>query len=1033
MRILSFIYALCIVACSFAQERSCHLWLNEVPLVADTVAGKIYATLEPNAAFSLRGTLRWDSETYDSVAVNGKVIDNAFGNFAVNDWSASTDNKLSLYSKGEAKEWKMVFTTLPIVLLEANQSKLYEVWKADNDLKSPATITVIDARARTRDGKQQLTCFSSGIGIRVRGATSAGKEKKSFAIELRDENGEKKNAHVLGYRDDNDWILDAMFNDFSKMRNRVMTDLWKSIDDLPYSKDNDYQGNGTQGEFVEVFMEGKYWGLYCLTDKIDRKKLNLKKTQNEDTAEEVKRGLLWKSKFRCGATTFANYDAYPTNDTLVWEQYWEQKYPNDRQDQGFFSPIADMIDALKANHKKKSIVEAAENAFYIDNVINFIICTQAFQWMDNLQKNMYLSIRNVEKDTPVKLLITPWDLDASCGRDAGGDPLTDDKKWLAFGEQLGGINNLIWNLSHYYTEDFATKLVHRWEYLKTHELSLETVRRRMTEYADQFTRSGAWDREYAFAKSMRASGKEPKQATTPYEEIDFIMEFLTRNYEAFDEKVAKWGAKPYEEPVLEVAEKAIYIVSNDVESRHEDCATILPGEVNREVLEEGDSITYSDTGMRIVREEGEVTYAIESIKEVKTTAEGLYPTAAFLPEEYRDVMNFDTRFGSPIASASDADTLHSNGFQRTVEIVFDGDTAKIVGNTFGIEIKNEKAHVSIATDIEDVLYVISGMSDSGTLSLQGKNPSFVAAKAGEKARIAAISSVSDVILCGKGALNLVYDAPTDSSVNVNNTLLRSNGNVTIESGVVNMFSSAFNGKGVHADGKVAFNGGDVNIITIGSGTLTDATFPKDAELGTRAVLAETVDVNGGRLRVKTFGHNGGVGLAGVKSVTFNGGEAFLACYDDPIKSGESVAFNGGLTISSSLTNDGVDCKGSISMTGGTLFSYGPDGAEGCFDNNGKTFAVSGGTIIGVAYKGDAPQASKSSQASFRYYKQKDIKEYVRIANAQGETVMEFETPAYTTMTLVVTSPFLQKEETYAIMTSDTKDGEYTKATDIKAE
>lgn len=44
-------------------------------------------------------------------------------------------------------------------------------------------------------------------------------------MKLLDENGEGKNARILGYRDDNSWILDAQFNDFAKMRNRVMTDL----------------------------------------------------------------------------------------------------------------------------------------------------------------------------------------------------------------------------------------------------------------------------------------------------------------------------------------------------------------------------------------------------------------------------------------------------------------------------------------------------------------------------------------------------------------------------------------------------------------------------------------------------------------------------------------------------------------------------------------------------------------------------------------------------------------------------------------
>ena len=1034
-RAFSLIIISCVSLLSLAAERNCNLWLNGVPLVADTTELKLYVTLEPHADTSLQATLQWNDSLYNKVLLDGTELDTGNQNFSLPDWSARDTHTLTICQGDETRRWQLVFTTLPIILIEANQARLYDIWKQDEDLKSPATMTVIDARARTRDARQQWVSYHTPIGIRVRGATSAGKEKKSFAVELRDENNESKNAHILGYRDDNNWILDAMFNDLSKMRNRVMTDLWNSVDDLPYKKDNDYQANGTQGEFVEVFLEGRYWGLYCLTDKIDRKKLNLKKTQDEDTPEETRRGLLWKSVFRNSATTFYDYDQSPANDTLVWEQYWEQHYPDNRQDQAWFNPIADMIDHLKANHKSKKIIEAIEQDFYLDNVIDYVIFTQAFQWMDNLQKNMYLSVRNLDKDDPARLLITPWDLDASCGRDAGGDPLTNDAKWMAFGEQLGGINNLIWHTSHYYTHDFANRLCHRWQYLKTHQLSLENVRARMMAYADAFTHSGVWDREYEVARRLRASGKPVKQAATPQEEVAFIMEFLARNYAVFDEKISKWGADPYVEPEMADAnaEKAIFIVSPDTKSRHEDTETIVPGMVIKEVLADDDAITFSGDSMKIIRPDSESSHAVTDIKEVTTEARGFYPTTAFLPDAFHGTMDFDTHHSTALPTEIPQTAGDAFPIQRTLEIQYQDDQATIIGNTFGFTIQNDSAHVTITTGLEGVQYIISGASRKGSLVIHNSHPCLIRGSEGKQARLSGIKATGQLILAGTGSVSLIYDQPGDSLLNNNYTLLDSEAGITVQGGSWNFFNTAYNGKAIQASDHISIDGGLLHIISMSSGTLTDATFPKDGGLGARALYASQITVNGGQTFIKTLGHDGAAGLAATRKITINGGESYLTCYDDPVKAGDDIVVNGGLILASSLTNDAFDSKGSIHVNGGRLYAYGPDGAEGCFDNNGKTFAVTGGTIIGAAYKGDYPQAGKSTQAAFRYYKKSGLQAFVRIQGAEGQVIETLQTPAYHTMTLVYSSPLLVKGQTYTLLTSDTLDGEYAKVADVTAE
>ena len=1054
-RYLVLIAVSCISIVGNAQKRSCGLWLNEVPLVADSTAGRMYATLEPEADYALKGTMRWDGEVYQSVVLNGNELSAGQGNFSVNDWSDRTVNTLTLTDRdGSQREWKMVFTTLPLVLIESDQKELYELWKRyDHDIKYPSSITVIDARFRT----EGMAEFYSNIGIHVRGVTSAGKPKKCFAIELWDEEGEELDVHLLGYRNDGDWILDAMYSDHSRMRNRLTFDIWNAIDDLPYEKDNQYQCNGTQGEFVEVFTKGKYNGLYCFTDKIDRKKLNLKKTKEAtETSEEETRGLLWKAKFRCSETTFYDYDELPTNDTLVWplddspnrQEYWMQEYPSDRQDQAYFDPILHAIDIVGKDRSSNTVfADSVENLFYFDNVINFVICSQVFQWMDNLQKNYFLSIRNIKKDS--RMLITPWDLDATLGRNAGGDKSVDDKKWMAWGEQLGGINCLVWRLKERRPNDFATRLNDRWQYLKTHELSIENIRKRMMKYGDLFTNSGAWEREKEYVYDLiggKDSGKDVKIDGTVYEEIDFICDFLEKNYAKFEEKVASWKPSEYTEPKLE--ENALYVVGYDSIAEFEGNVATVPGKVTREPVEGIVSVDFKDTEMIVQREEGTVSYDANQIREVTTQRGEFYPTNAFVPEEYLADVKYDTHYGNPVPEDMNAfKTAPAFPVQRSLRIEYDGGEAKVVGNVSGFNVVQDGASVSIESDLEGVNYILAGTSDCARISINGtekmkitldnarlgcaegaaltctcSDTIYLVTGDGTENELSGINAGGNIALYGEGVLRLVADGD-------NSSLVESAKGIEVNGGVINMFNSGNNGKGLFAKKNIVVNGGSIHIITTGESNYQDDSLD---EQGATAVHAAYVTVNGGEVFVKTVGKNGGVGVAATGKLAVNGGKMVLTTFDDPINAVDGIEINGGEVFGSSMVDDGMDCNGSIKINGGKLFVVGAYPNESAFDNDGKTFAVNGGSVVGIGYKSDAPQASRSAQASICVKKTEGVKRFVRIATEEGEEVMRIETPAYGTSTLVCSSPELEKGKSYVIEVSE--DGEkFEELVRLKAE
>ncbi len=1004
-------------------QRDCGLWLNEIPLVADTAANTIYATIEPRVSHELKGTFRWDEKRYISIKMNDVVLVNGEqGNVDISDWTVNGHNTLTI--DYDTKQWTLVFSTLPFIVIDCpleEMSANYSISK-DNEnhtRKYPGYLSVIDARCRTKQKESQiegLACFNSDIMIRPRGATSGSKAKKSFNIELI-KDGESQDVHLLGYRKDDDWILASEYTDYSRMRNRVMMDLWTAVDKLPYETDNRYQCNGTQGEFVEVFVNGSYYGLMCFTDKIDRKKLNLKKTKEAtDTTPEVKRGLLWKAIWECGETYLSSYTDKPANDSFLWpyieskKSYgWEQKYPDDTISQAFFDPICDIIDYMRTGNTDFNTNYT--DKLYEQNVIDFILFIQAFQLLDNQKKNYYLSVRNWEKEA--KYLFTLWDLDGSIGRYAGGDETGRDIKQMAWGEKLG-YHHMIhrFKAKNIRPDDFATKMNNRWQYLSTHQLSLQNVRAIMEKYANLFATSGAWERERA--RWLPTYKNSKKIAATPQEEVEYMMSFLEDNYAIFNQEMASatWPHDEYNEAeyAKEITPSALYIIGNDVTSQHEDNTVTLPGTVQQEFSDGISTIDYKDGMMTVTREDAVHEYPIDGIKEVKTKHAGIYPTPAFIPDSLKHFFNFETRYAPSQCSMLNAEGVASwkrersgNGqcsmvnVQRIIDIQFSDGYAKVNGNLTGINVDVNGDSISLATELEGVELLISGKSENGRISLNSLHPCKLAA-------------------AEPGTMLSSITANCNLTINTHYAL--------------NFYNEAFNGKCIGTSGDVTIEDGSLYFLLTGSGTLTDADFLNNPTLGARAVMANNININGGQLFIKTLGHNGAVGLAAAKNITINGGNYYIATYDDPLKAGSSVNVNGGFTFTSSLTNDGLDSKGDLFVNGGIISTYSPEGAEAAFDVN--HFYCNGGTVIGVGYKSDQPMADKSTQAYFRLYKNKDVKRYVKIADAEGNELAVIETPSYPTLTILYSSPLLQKGNTYTLFTGDTPEN-LIQLTTIKAE
>ena len=360
--------------------------------------------------------------------------------------------------------------------------------------------------------------------VRMRGKTALFLPKKSFAVKLVDEYGEKLDANLLGLREENSWILDAMGIDRLRMRNRVCFDIWEEYSHTMWDTSFGNR-NGTVGTMVEVFVNGDYNGIYHLSDKINRQLLNLRKAKvNSDSTVTIK-GVLYKGKNGLITNTLMEYEQASV-DTTMWNSF-ELQYPEDYPCQDAWQPLMDIID-FNGTTTDQYFAEHYNEWYYTSNLVDYWCLLVAFNIMDMPYKNTFLSTPDINFGH--QYMLSPWDLDASLGRDYNG-------KVANYTAEFGRLNFYapFNRLIAGNIDNFKGKIASRWAELTQTALSPANVESHINAIAQRFVESGAWQREYE-----RWQGTRVAINANINSEINYVKGWYGRNYNYISTGMAFW-------------------------------------------------------------------------------------------------------------------------------------------------------------------------------------------------------------------------------------------------------------------------------------------------------------------------------------------------------------------------------------------------------------------------------------------------------------------------------------------------------------
>jgi len=351
----------------------------------------------------------------------------------------------------KSEYYNLIFTGLPIIILNTSTVIM-------KNIKTSANFLLNNPEAN-----QDSELYS--IGLKIRGAASSHYKKKSYSIDFRKDSDwdETKNVSLLGLRNDDDWILDAVYMDRSLMRNRISHDIF--LDIFNNTNNNKDDNNWTaRGKFVEVFMNNQYEGVYVLSEKIDRKQLNL---SDENNSYLFKANIMEQNPYRKYIIKHPKKSLVNLGFIqLIWDEFIE------------------LLDFVM-NSSDDYFTDSVDDKFNIDNIINYQILLLLTSVSDNIEKNYFIAKKEEQNSDEYRHYFIPWDLDSSFGRHWYG------VKYGQYSFQKTFLTERLFE-----NPNFIINFRNRWFELREYGnvLSQESLNSRFEEYYELLYQTGAYDR-----------------------------------------------------------------------------------------------------------------------------------------------------------------------------------------------------------------------------------------------------------------------------------------------------------------------------------------------------------------------------------------------------------------------------------------------------------------------------------------------------------------------------------------------------------
>ncbi|MDP2336135.1 MAG: CotH kinase family protein [Bacteroidota bacterium] len=354
-------------------------------------------------------------------------------------------------------------SNLPLVVINTSGQPI------PDDPKIYASMGIIwNGPGKRNTLNDQMNNYNGKIGIEIRGSSSQMFPKKSYGIETKSNDLVSIDVSLLGMPEENDWILYAPYTDKTMIR-----------DVLTYTLDATLGHYSPRCRFVELFLNGKYDGVYVLMEKIKRNKNRVdiaKLTTTDNSGEDLTGGYIIKIDKTTGSGGEGWYSSYPNTAGNTFYQY---DYPKSTEITGTQkSYIQNYVRNMEtALYQERFTTSGSYHEFLNDSsFIDFMIINELAKNVDGYRLSSYLykGKNSLMNCGPI------WDFNLGFGN---ADYYNG---WLAVGfqyntnlTQFSGLpdswQNPFWWKKLLLDTSFVENLKKRWASLRKNELSDQRI------------------------------------------------------------------------------------------------------------------------------------------------------------------------------------------------------------------------------------------------------------------------------------------------------------------------------------------------------------------------------------------------------------------------------------------------------------------------------------------------------------------------------------------------------------------------------
>ena len=354
-------------------------------------------------------------------------------------------------------------SNLPIVMIDTYGEDILDEPRID------AYMGVINNTNGINNIGDNFNDYDGKITIEKRGNSSQDQEKPPYRFETVDNNAENNNVQLLGFPEENDWILYAPWSDKSLLRNVLI-----------YSLSNEMGRYAPRSKFVELYLNDEYRGVYVLMEKIKRDKNRVEISAlnpNENSGDNVTGGYILK--FDWAETGDNNGGFYSLIDGMRYNYHYPKADEISTQQKDYIQTFINSYENVM-NGNNYNTENGYSKFIDVESFIDFIILQEISRNVDAYGLSTYVykdkeSINNKLTAGPI------WDFNHGFGN------CDYYEAWETDGWNISYIyddmdQRAFWWLKLWDEENFKGMVKDRYNELRLSVLSTNNVNSKIDEY-----------------------------------------------------------------------------------------------------------------------------------------------------------------------------------------------------------------------------------------------------------------------------------------------------------------------------------------------------------------------------------------------------------------------------------------------------------------------------------------------------------------------------------------------------------------------